>query len=90
MAKDGNKIILWLMRYKFYLCKSMKKVLIIGICMLYTLSLSAQCSLCTRTAQQLGKKPAQGLNGGIVYLMIAPFAIVGFIGYKWYFNYKKK
>jgi len=68
----------------------MKKVLIIGICMLYTLSLSAQCSLCTRTAQQLGKKPAQGLNGGIVYLMIAPFAIVGFIGYKWYFNYKKK
>jgi len=44
----------------------------------------AQCSLCTKTAQQLGEKPAQGLNGGIIYLMVAPFAIVGVIGYRWW------
>jgi hypothetical protein len=34
----------------------------------------AQCSMCTKTAQQLGEKPALGLNNGILYLMIAPFA----------------
>jgi len=44
----------------------------------------AQCAMCTKTAQQLGEGPAQGLNSGILYLMIAPFAIVGFIGYRWW------
>lgn len=44
----------------------------------------AQCSLCTRTAQQLGEKPARGLNAGIIYLAFTPLAIVGFIGYKWW------
>jgi len=44
----------------------------------------AQCSVCTRTAQQLGEKPARGLNAGIMYLAFTPLAIVGFIGYKWW------
>jgi hypothetical protein len=51
-------------------------------------TLDAQCSLCTKTAQQLGEKPAQGLNSGILYLMIMPFAIVGFIGFRWWKNNK--
>ena len=45
---------------------------------------SAQCSICTKTAQQLGEKPAKGLNAGIIYLAAAPMLIVGFIGYRWY------
>jgi len=49
----------------------------------------AQCAMCTKTAQQLGEKPAQGLNSGILYLMITPFAIVGFIGYRFYKNNKQ-
>lgn len=44
----------------------------------------AQCSLCTKTAQQLGHKPAKGLNQGIIYLMVAPFAIMGVVGYRWW------
>ncbi|MBC7886861.1 MAG: hypothetical protein H7Z13_03165 [Ferruginibacter sp.] len=48
----------------------------------------AQCSLCTKTAQQLGEKPAQGLNSGILYLMLMPFILVGFIGYRWWKNNK--
>jgi TRAP-type C4-dicarboxylate transport system permease small subunit len=47
---------------------------------------SAQCSICTKTAQQLGEKPAQGLNSGILYLAFAPFAIVGFVAYRWWKN----
>jgi hypothetical protein len=46
----------------------------------------AQCSICTKTAQQLGEKPAQGMNTGILYLAFVPFAIVGYIGYRWWKN----
>jgi hypothetical protein len=45
---------------------------------------NAQCSICTKTAQQLGHKPAKGMNTGIIYLMIAPLAIIGFVGYRWW------
>ena len=70
----------------------MKKVFIIVAivisCMLLPGAMQAQCSLCTKTAQQLGEKPAQGLNSGILYLMMMPFAIVGFIGFRWWKNNK--
>lgn len=44
----------------------------------------AQCSICTKTAQQLGEKPAKGMNSGILYLAFAPLVLGGFIGYKWW------
>lgn len=47
-------------------------------------SVSAQCSICTKTAGQLGEKPARALNSGIVYLMLTPFAIAGYIGFRWW------
>jgi len=46
-------------------------------------SASAQCSICTKSAQQLGEKPAKGMNSGILYLAFAPFAIGGYIYYRW-------
>jgi hypothetical protein len=64
----------------------MKKVLAF-LLFFYTISpLWAQCSICTKTAQQLGEGPAQGMNTGILYLAFAPFAIVGYIGYRWWKN----
>ena len=45
---------------------------------------NAQCSLCTKTAQQLGEGPAKGLNAGILYLMGIPLALLFIIGYKWW------
>lgn len=45
---------------------------------------SAQCSICTRTAAQMGEKPARGINAGILYLAATPFAIMGVIGYRWW------
>ncbi|MEJ7736199.1 MAG: hypothetical protein WKF97_02130 [Chitinophagaceae bacterium] len=47
-------------------------------------SLNAQCSICARTTQQLGEKPARALNTGILYLAAAPVLIAGFIGYRWW------
>ncbi|HRP56033.1 hypothetical protein [Agriterribacter sp.] len=49
---------------------------------LSAVTVSAQCSICTKTAQQMGEKPAKALNAGILYLMVTPFAVVGFIGYR--------
>ena len=73
-----------------YLCVTMKKIsAIIFFFLLTVIKLNAQCSICTKTAQQLGEGPAQGLNSGILYLMFTPFIIVGFIGYRWWKNNKE-
>ena len=47
---------------------------------------AAQCSVCTRTAQQLGEKPAKGLNAGILYLAFTPLVLIGVIGFRWWRN----
>lgn len=64
-------------------------VLIIFFIMLSITPAAAQCSVCSKTALQMGEKPAQGLNQGILYLMITPFLIVGVIGYRWWKNNKR-
>jgi hypothetical protein len=45
---------------------------------------NAQCSICTKTAQQMGERPAKALNGGILYLAAMPFLIFSYIGYRWW------
>jgi hypothetical protein len=50
---------------------------------------SAQCSICTKTASQLGEGPASALNSAILYLAAAPFAIMGYIGWRWWKNEKE-
>ncbi|HMO32830.1 MAG TPA: hypothetical protein PKE63_01370 [Lacibacter sp.] len=44
----------------------------------------AQCSICTKTASQLGEKPAAALNSAIIYLMATPLLIIGFVGWRWW------
>jgi hypothetical protein len=64
-----------------------KRVILAGVCFIFSLlffqNLGAQCSICTKTAQQLGEKPAKGLNSGIIYLASAPFLIAGYVFYRW-------
>lgn len=45
---------------------------------------AAQCSVCTRTTEQMGEKPAGKINAGILYLAGAPLAILGIIGFRWW------
>lgn len=54
------------------------------ILMFFGPQVMAQCSICTKTASELGPDSAKGLNMGILYLMALPFAIGGVIGYKWW------
>jgi hypothetical protein len=64
----------WLLKYLFILCLFFST----------GSTVSAQCSICTKTAQQLGDQPAKGMNTGILYLAFMPMAIVGVIGYRWW------
>ena len=71
----------------------MSKGLIYMFCFLLSMFsvqlLQAQCSICTKTASQLGDGPASAMNSAILYLAAAPFAIMGYIGWRWWKNEKE-
>jgi len=68
--------------------RSMKKwvigILFFSLLLLGSELVNAQCSICTKTAQQMGNGPATGLNAGILYLAAMPFLIFSYIGYRWW------
>jgi hypothetical protein len=65
--------------------KKYRLILILSFCLfLISATVQAQCSVCTRTAEQLGEKPARGLNAGILCLAFTPLAMVGIMGYRWW------
>jgi len=67
--------------------KQRVKILFFLIVLLLTdVLMFAQCSICSKTASQLGEEAGRGLNGGILYLAAAPFLILSYIGYKWWRN----
>ncbi len=45
---------------------------------------NAQCSICAKSVQQMGEKPAKGFNAGIIYIMLVPYVAIGVVGYKWW------
>jgi hypothetical protein len=77
-------MLLRVIRNKYFLCALFLALFIFA----FTIA-EAQCSICTRTAQQLGEKPARGLNFGILYLALTPYAIVGFVVYRWWKSNRK-
>ena len=64
-------------------------LLVLFLVLFISTAVEAQCAVCAKTSSQLGEKPAQGMNSAILYLMMTPFAIVGFIGYRWWKGNKK-
>ena len=66
-----------------------KKAMFVVTFLLLNVFSFAQCSICTRTAQQLGEGPAKDLNAGILYLAFAPVAIAVYIGYRWFKSHKQ-
>ena len=45
----------------------------------------SQCSMCRAVIEsQEGQEMAEGINDGIKYLMIIPYILVGFVGWKIY------
>jgi hypothetical protein len=64
--------------------KAYTYILLFFLVFLCSVDVLSQCSICTKTASQLGEKPAAALNTAILYLMFAPLAIIGFLGWKWW------
>jgi len=67
----------------------MKRFLLIILLQVITASLFAQCSICTKTASQMGEEAGKGFNAGVLYLAAMPFAIMGYIAFKWWKNEKQ-
>jgi hypothetical protein len=67
---------------------TMKKVflisVLIGCFVLFNIDVEAQCSICAKTVSQMGTKPAEGFNTGIIYLMVIPYLAIAFVAYKWW------
>jgi hypothetical protein len=64
--------------------KKTGQLLLIILC--FSVQAIAQCSLCTKTAQQLGEGPAKGLNNGILMLAVTPLVIIGIMGFRYWRN----
>jgi hypothetical protein len=50
----------------------------------------AQCAANVASNKANGSKTADGLNHGIMYLLVAPYLAVGILGYVWYKKYRRK
>lgn len=53
----------------------------------------AQCAMCQATVEsnlKNGGTTGSGLNGGIMYLLAAPYIAIAGIGFLWYKKYRKK
>jgi heme/copper-type cytochrome/quinol oxidase subunit 2 len=58
----------------------MKKVLII-LFLLFIQITNAQCAMCKAVVESSNAPEAEGLNSGILYLMIIPYLLVGALFY---------
>ncbi|MGJ8683800.1 MAG: hypothetical protein ACSHWW_04215 [Nonlabens sp.] len=69
----------------------MKKSVVFLLGFLYSAFAKAQCAMCRAVIESGGDtKAAEGLNDGIVYLMIFPYILVGGIIYLVYRSTTKK
>ncbi len=68
----------------------MKKVIIFLFASLVMAhQIVAQCSICTKSAQQMGDKTGRGLNLSILYLAFTPLVLIAYMGYRWYKSEKE-
>ncbi|MEE3034740.1 MAG: hypothetical protein VX325_02705 [Bacteroidota bacterium] len=50
-----------------------------------SIDLEGQCSMCRAVIEsQEGQEMAEGINDGIKYLMVIPYILLGFVGWKIY------
>lgn len=67
----------------------MKRFILFITLQVLAASAFAQCAICTKTASQMGEDAGKGFNVGVIYLAGMPFAIIGYIAFKWYKNNKE-
>jgi len=67
-----------------------KKIILTLFLFVLNFSLFSQCAMCRAVVEQGGEEVAEGINSGIIYLMIFPYLIVGTAIYFLYRNWKKR
>lgn len=56
----------------------MKRAALISIFILSFTNINAQCAMCRAVLEsEVGQSTAQGVNNGIVYLMLIPYILIG-------------
>ncbi len=82
-----------------YICNNMKKaifVLLMGLSLVVGAveTSDAQCAMCRATVENnvsngVLDEDGMGLNGGILYLLVMPYLLIGTVAFFWYRNSKK-
>jgi hypothetical protein len=67
----------------------MKRIILVLALQAFFSNLIAQCSICTKTASQMGEDAGKGFNIGVIYLAAMPFAIIGYLAFRWWKNEKQ-
>ena len=67
----------------------MKKILVILFLFSFQIN-NAQCAMCKAVVESSNAPEAEGLNSGILYLMVIPYLLVGGLFYFIIKNRKKK
>lgn len=78
------------MKNKFV--KAVSMLALIFTLALVSTPLDAQCAMCKATGEsnyKHGGTAGRGLNAGILYMLVAPYLLVGTIGYIWWRNRTK-
>lgn len=66
----------------------MKNILTFTFAILAIVSVQAQCSMCRAVVENNSSNLAEGLNNGILFLMVFPYLFIGGIGYLLYKKFK--
>lgn len=72
--------------------KSFKVIISVTVLIVFSIvGATAQCPMCKMAAESNldhGGTAGQGLNTGILYMLMMPYLLVAIIGYIWYRNRK--
>ncbi|MBT8260795.1 MAG: hypothetical protein HKO92_06355 [Flavobacteriaceae bacterium] len=67
--------------------RTKKNIVFILVYFFFFLKTNAQCAMCRAVLEsEEGQSAAEGINNGIIYLMIIPYILIGGVGY---FVYRK-
>ena len=69
----------------------MRKFLLLTIFSFVSFLTNAQCAMCRAQLESMeDNSVAEGVNDGIVYLMVVPYILLGLVAYAIYRSFKKK
>jgi hypothetical protein len=67
-----------------------KKIIFLFFIFYFLVDMDAQCAMCRAVLESEGSQStAEGINDGIMFLMIVPYILVGTIGFFIYRKYNK-